>query len=49
MGSIVKHRAGTSVLFAFLAAFPAATYGQAHAHMTPPLGTETRRPLTENR
>ena len=33
MKGIIKHRAGAGVLLAFLAAVPAATYGQAHAHM----------------
>jgi hypothetical protein len=50
MGSIVKHRPGAGVLLAFLAAFPAATYGQAHAHMAftatqPGTATDTARAL----
>ena len=50
MGGTIKHRAGTGVLLAFLAAFPAAAYGQAHAHMAftaaqPGTASDTARAL----
>jgi hypothetical protein len=50
MGGTIKHRAGAGVLFAFLAAFPAATYGQAHEHRAftaaqPGTATDTARAL----